>query len=76
MTTEHGRSEDAEHRRIFPDRRCVVANAECSGNVAVSWGGAQLCTGHILRFDDADEAAKVERLRAWVREERKRGGTP
>lgn len=75
MSAEFGRSADAEHRAAFPERRCVVANAECSGNVGVFWNGAQLCGGHWLKFSEADGAGTVERLRAWVREQRKGGTT-
>jgi hypothetical protein len=81
MTTrELGTSEDPQHRATFPDRRCVVANSECRGNVDVrvfsEQKSAMLCAGHNLAFQDADWAGRVDRLREWVRTERAKGKTP
>lgn len=61
---------EAEHRATFPDRRCVVGSG-CAGIVIVTFGGAQLCTGHATEFRDADHETTVDRLRAWVREKRR-----
>ena len=72
---EHGFSADAEHRRAFPGRRCVVANAECEGNV-VPYGPTLLCVRHAWKWGEADAASLVDRMREWVRAERARGARP
>lgn len=66
---------EAEHRAAFPDRRCAVG-VKCTDIILVTHGGAQLCTGHFQMFADADHAATIDRLRAWVRQERGKGATP
>lgn len=63
----------SEHRRIFPDRKCEVGNAGCSGPVhvhTVDGMGRQLCAGHSLRFEEEDHAGRGARLTAWVRAQR------
>ena len=69
---EHGFSADAEHRRAFPGRRCVVANADCGGNV-VPYGPTFLCVQHAGKWSEADAAGAVDRMREWVRAERAKG---
>ena len=73
MSSDYGRS--AEHRAAFPDRRCVVANAECSGDVVVMENGAQLCCAHWTKWDSDDWTGRTERLREWVRVQRKAGAS-
>lgn len=60
--------DDAVHRSTFPDRKCAVG-VGCVGRVLV-YGPAMLCESHALKWEDADQGAKVERMRAWVRAER------
>lgn len=68
---ELGRSEDPEHRKIWPDRKCAVATTACKGNVQIV-GPTQLCGSHLLAFDDADWGGRYDRMRAWVLAERRR----
>lgn len=61
----------AEHRRIFPDRKCEASNSRCAGPVSMLMAGDQwLCAGHSLAFSDADHAGRGVRLAAWVRAQR------
>lgn len=76
MSPEYGYSDDPEHRAAFPGRRCAVATEACKGRVVVTWGAAQLCDAHWSTFSEADSAATVDRLREWVRVERKREAAP
>lgn len=73
MSADFGRSSSAAHRAAFPERRCVVANEECSGDVVVLSNSAQLCCAHWKKWDDADWEGRTERLRAWVKSQRKGG---
>jgi hypothetical protein len=66
--------DDPEHARTFADRKCAVGNAECKGRVSFV-GPAMLCTLHALKWGDEDWAGRVERMRAWVRQERGKGAT-
>jgi len=61
--------DDPEHRRTFPDRKCAVGTAGCKGRVLV-YGPALMCEGHILAWEESEHAGKVERMRAWARQER------
>lgn len=60
---------DPLHSRIFPERKCAVGGSECKGRVIV-YGPATMCECHVLMWEDAEQAGKVDRMRAWVRQAR------
>lgn len=66
--------DDPEHRRTFPDRKCAVGTTACKGRVLV-YGPAMLCESHIVGMEAVEDAGRVERMRAWVRQERAKGAT-
>lgn len=66
--------DNPEHAHAFPDRKCAVGTAACKGAVTLT-GPAMMCAFHALKWDADDWGGRVERMRAWVRQERGKGAT-
>lgn len=68
-------AQTAEHRKVFPDRKCEAEGPGCKGPVLAGLAGdRQLCGQHYWLFDEADCESRGARLEAWVSAQRRQKG--